>query len=52
MSLLIARDGLSGLLCPIRDGERRPGLLERCCAERVCQRERRKARLLQPVVRI
>src|SRR5271156_2818312 len=48
MSLLIARDGLSALLRPIRDGERRPGLLERRCAERICQRERRKARLLQP----
>ena len=46
MSLLIARDGLSALLRPIRDGERRPGLLERRCAERVCRRERRKTRLL------
>jgi hypothetical protein len=49
MSLLIARDSLSVLLRPIRDRERRPGLLERRCAERVCQRKRRKARLLQPV---
>jgi hypothetical protein len=49
MSLLIARDDLGALLRPIRDGERRPGLLERRCAERVCQPDRGKARLLQPV---